>query len=169
VKVGFDIPAGRYLLTGAVPACAYEDGANARSDSVRTVQCEGRLYIDAADGQYLQLTGSVLHPAAALPPPAGEGGKYEAGQYTVGADIPYGRYRLTRRQGTDFVGWYGVTFDSPYYVRSIRNDNPAVAFSGDVLLEAVELDLTEEHLRLYGADFTTCFLMFDTAVLERVD
>ncbi len=98
--VGTDLPAGVYYVHPSEESCYYE----VFSDSY-TERClfndyfETFSYVELKEGEYISIERGTMLPAKDAPKPIAQDGKYSAGCYLVGQDIPAGTYTLTATDG----------------------------------------------------------------------
>lgn len=95
-KVGTDIPAGEYLAvgTGYVELAADSLGKSSSvifNDNITDAQ----RYVEARDGEYLRVSGSLKLYLEKDAPKIDTQKKVPAGQYKVGVDISAGEYKIT--------------------------------------------------------------------------
>ena len=108
-KVGADLPAGEYLAIGEGYIELARDSAGSINSIIFNDNFKGRCYVDAQEGEYIKIIGSInLFPVADAPKLEISLEKIPEGQYKIGTDIPAGEYKVT----TDGNGYYAVTRNS---------------------------------------------------------
>ena len=112
-KVGTDIPAGTYLITGDM---GYVEVASDSSGQLESIIANdnyvNRTYLSVADGQYFKFDGVAI-PEAEAPAYTSENGAYPEGKYLVGKDIPAGEYKISLTDGNVMgYGYIEVSSDA---------------------------------------------------------
>lgn len=97
-KVGTDIPAGEYVLIANPDAYGVyrvsKDSTGTYSSLVVSDSFKIRSIITVDNGQYFQSYNCTIYPYYCAPKVVQQDGKYVAGTYKVGVDIPEGEYRI---------------------------------------------------------------------------
>jgi len=109
-KVGTDIEAGQYFFktsgTRRGYYCVSSDASGDLSSIVDNDNVDNFSLFEVSDGQYLEVKHGKIAPADQIEPIGATDGKYIAGTYRVGIDIPAGEYNLIA--DTDKKGYYAV-------------------------------------------------------------
>lgn len=131
-KVGTDIPAGEYIVEAERSLCYIEvasDSSGEFDSIVANDNITTHTYVTVEDGQYFKIQGGKFRLESEVSPYTPKDGKYEAGEYKVGKDIPAGEYKVTSEEGKsayiEVVSNSNGTFDS-----IVTNDN----FTGDTYI-----------------------------------
>lgn len=99
--VGTDIPAGVYYIEVNDSSCYYEVLSDAHAENcLFNDYFETFQYVELKEGEYFSLERGTMVPAKDAPKPEPVNGKYSAGCYLVGQDIPAGTYTLTAASGS---------------------------------------------------------------------
>ena len=94
-KVGTEIPAGTYLVTGDSGYIEVSSDSSGQLDAIiANDNYVNRTYMSVSDGQYFKFDGVAILEAEA-PAYVSENGAYQEGKYLVGKDIPAGEYKIS--------------------------------------------------------------------------
>ncbi|WP_432408524.1 hypothetical protein [Wukongibacter sp. M2B1] len=96
-KIGTDLPSGEYKLFGNGAMSYYEinkDSSGNFDSIIANDNFSTFSYISISDGQYVKLQGCYAVPIKEAPKYEPVDGKYIAGKYKVGFDIPAGEYKV---------------------------------------------------------------------------
>ena len=125
-RIGKDLPNGEYVFTytgggkaGSVDILMDHTGSDVDNWRRNTLAIEfiyNRLYLLVNEGRYLYVSDATFCPKEqTLPLPAPENGRYEAGMYLVGKDIPPGRYKIAvNEEQEDGEGYYAIYRDASF-------------------------------------------------------
>ena len=101
-KVGFDIPAGEYLIEEMESDSCYievdKDCLGTFDSIVANDIVSSRHYVTVSEGQYLDINRGRLIPISEASPAESKNGRFDEGMYKVGFDIQPGEY-LIRNTG----------------------------------------------------------------------
>ncbi len=136
-KVGTDIAAGEYFVQSKDNLGCYlsinKDSTGAMDSIIANANTTTHTFVTVMEGQYLQIKRGKFTKADTATVPKAQDGKYIAGTYRVGTDIPAGEYKVSP---TDVLsGYLEVTKDSSKTFQSIlTNEN----FTGDTYITVAE-------------------------------
>lgn len=111
-KVGTDIPAGEYLLMSRTTVASYSYyevmkkqflGYSAPDNIITNDVFLGSRYITVKDGRYFLLVNAQIIDVDKGPVLQPVNGKYLAGMYKVGRDIPRGKYKVIPGNANDAI------------------------------------------------------------------
>ncbi len=119
-KVGTDIPAGEYFIGNGTNWFVFSN-ISAPLESVITGGST-QTYITVDAGNYINVESGTLYPVASAPVLGAVDGKYPAGFYKVGRDIPAGEYDLFEVSGPD-TSMYMICKDSYCQLESVLDMN----------------------------------------------
>jgi hypothetical protein len=119
-KVGKDIPAGEYLITEDEFGFTDWHVFSNPVAPLNTIITSGfkQTYITVDAGTYLNVQMGTLYPIATAPILEPIDGKYLAGYYKVGRDIPAGEYDIIEVEGPD-ISMFEICKDSYCQFESI--------------------------------------------------
>lgn len=143
-KVGTDLPAGEYLLYPERMAYfqVSKDSSGSLESIISNDNFSGTRYVTVSDGQYLEVRGAKMLPAAEAEPQQAKDNIYSAGMYKVGKDIAPGEYKAVSTGG---MAYLEVTKNSAHGLESIvSNDN----FEGEKYITIGE----NQYIKLNGCE-----------------
>lgn len=145
-KVGTDIPAGTYLITGDMGYVEVSSDSSGQLESiVANDNYVNRTYLSAVDGQYLKFDGVAI-PEAEAPAYTSENGAYPEGKYLVGKDIPAGEYKISLTEGNAMgYGYIEVSSDASGTINAIISN---ANIQGDTYQTVQD----GQYLKLNGAE-----------------
>ena len=140
-KVGTDIPAGTYLITGDM---GYVEVASDSSGQLESIIANdnyvNRTYLSVADGQYFKFDGVAI-PEAEAPAYTSENGAYPEGKY-----IPAGEYKISLTDGNVMgYGYIEVSSDASGTLN-------AIVANANIQGDTYQTVQDGQYLKLNGAE-----------------
>ena len=145
-KVGTDIPAGTYLITGDMGYVEVSSDSSGQIESiVANDNYVNRTYLSVSDGQYFKFDGVAI-PEAEAPAYTSENGAYPEGKYLVGKDIPAGEYKISLTDGNVMgYGYIEVSSDASGTLN-------AIVTNANIQGDTYQTVQDGQYLKLNGAE-----------------
>jgi hypothetical protein len=119
-KVGTDLPAGEYVITGSGYFEITKDSTGDFGSIIANDNFENRTIVTLTDGQYFSFTGGRMCMIEEAPSVDLSSGKLKEGMYLVGTDVPAGEYKLVPDSGG---GYMEITSNSKHSLGSISSND----------------------------------------------